>query len=86
VSKRLMPDPDYAGRAEEALMEVLAGALLEDVSPGEDGEEEYTAAEVNVVETFTESGFGGKGLVLYLSDGAEIRMTITAGVPQEGAR
>jgi hypothetical protein len=76
--ERLMLDPAYAERVETALMMILAGTVLADVGQDEDD----ATVEVNVVETFTEAGFiGGKGLVLYMSDGAEVRLQITAGVP-----
>lgn len=79
--QQLTEDRTYAAAIEEELVEILAGhefpnlpTIIEDMGPG---------AEVNVVETYEEAGVmtRDRGLVLDMSDGAQVRLTIQAYVP-----
>ena len=77
----LSQDRAYA----EAFTEVL-GALLGPADlTGLPTDDEGNAPEVNVRETFKEAGVmtSDKGLVLYLSDGTQVYLTVQAFVPVE---
>ena len=78
--QHLTNSSDYAKAIEKGLVPILAGydfpdlpVILEDES----------GAEVNVVETYEEAGTLtlDAGLVLHMSDGAQVRLTIQAYVP-----
>jgi hypothetical protein len=81
--QQLSENREYAKALEEALVPMLAShnfPTLPDLVEGE------TGAEVNVVETYEEAGIpGNRGLVLYMSDGSQVRLTINAYTPA-GAR
>lgn len=81
--QQLSEDRKYAAAIEEELAEILAGRQF----PNLPVIFEYGFdAEVNVVETYEEAGvLGNRGLVLYMSDGAQVRLTINAYTPA-GAR
>ena len=78
------PGPRYAAAIEEELVNVLAGREFPNLPEIIEGE---TGAEVNVVETYQEAGVmtRDRGLVLEMSDGSQVRLTIQAYVPA-GAR
>ena len=77
----MVQDSEYAGRFADLLMQGIASIDLYGLSEDEDGNE----PEVNVSETYKEAGVltSDKGLVLSMSDGAQVRITITAYVPQD---
>jgi len=77
----MVQDSGYAGRFTELLAEGIASIDLYGLSEDEDGNE----PEVNVTETYEEAGVltSDKGLMLSMSDGARVRITITAYVPQD---
>ena len=76
----LINGSEYATAIEEELVNVLAGREFPNLPELAEGE---TGAEVNVVETYTEAGVmtRDRGLVLEMSDGAQVRLTIQAYVP-----
>jgi len=77
----MVQDSGYAGRFADLLMQGIASIDLYGLSEDEHGSE----PEVNVTETYEEAGMltSDKGLVLSMSDGAQVRITITAYVPQD---
>jgi hypothetical protein len=85
--QQLSEDRDYAKAIETGLVPILAG---QDFPAGPNRlpviVADETGAEVNVVETYEEAGvLGNRGLVLQMSDGAQVRLTIHAYTPA-GAR
>ena len=77
----MVQDHEYAGRFTGLLAEGISSIDLYGLSEDEDGNE----PEVSVTETYEEAGVltSDKGLVLSMSDGAQVRITITAYVPQD---
>lgn len=71
---------DYAKAIAERLVPILAGHDFPDLPVIIEDE---NGAEVNVVETYEEAGIltRDSGLVLHMSDGAQVRLTIQAYVP-----
>lgn len=81
--QQLSEDGVYATGFETALVSILTSDVdLQDLADA-DGE----APEVNVAETYEEAGVltRDRGLVLQMSDGAQVRLTIHAYTPA-GAR
>lgn len=84
----LTRDDDLALAAEEVLTSLLLDAdyfaSARGVLPGI--EDEDGPVEVNVIETYAEQGLltSDKGLVVKLSDGRELHLTITAYGPAKG--
>lgn len=74
-----MIDQEYAKRLEGLLTKILLGAQYPDLSHDEYG----TSPEVNTVETFEEYGLlaRDRGLVVKMSDDAQVRLTIVADTP-----
>ena len=81
TGQQLSEDRKYAAAIEEELVDLLAGREIPNLPVIIEGE---TGAEVNVVETYTEAGVLGRdrGLVLHMSDGAQVRLTIQAYTPR----
>lgn len=79
---RLAQDSGYAELFTEILGNLVGPADLTGLPTDEDG----NPPEVNTRETYTEAGLmtSDKGLVLYLSDGAQVHLTVSAYVPVEG--
>jgi hypothetical protein len=76
---RLTRDDHLAENAEAVLTTLLLDVNLPGIMDAEDG----APVEVNVIETYEESGLltSDKGLVVQLSDGRELHLTITAYKP-----
>ena len=74
--QQLTQDSDYARDFADALSDEISDWGVPRVNDG-------VGAEVNVVETYTEAGVLTRdaGLVLHMSDGAQVRLTIQAYVP-----
>lgn len=80
---QLSENREYAKALEEALVPMLASHNFPTLP---DLVEDETGAEVNVVETYEEAGVlnRDRGLVLHMSDGAQVRLTIQAYTPAGG--
>jgi hypothetical protein len=76
---RLSRDDNLALAAEEALTDLLLDRGL----PGIDDADDGLPVEVNIIETYREAMLlaGDKGLIVKLSDGRELHLTITAYAP-----
>jgi hypothetical protein len=88
TTTRLTRDDNLALVAEEVLTSLILDAdrfaSARGVLPGI--EDEDGPVEVNVIETYAEQGLlaSDKGLVVKLSDGGELHLTITAYTPTGG--
>lgn len=83
--QQLTQDSDYAKAIQDALVPILAGHDFPDLPVIIEDE---NGAEANVVETFEEAGTVTRdsGLVLHMSDGSQVRLTIQAYVPAKAQR
>ena len=81
MSGPMVQDIPYAKVLAEQLVPVLAGRDFPELTPGAAG---GNGAGVNVAETFEEAGMTSLngGVVLYMSDGTEVHLTIQAYVPR----
>lgn len=79
MRQQMVNDYEYAAKFADALMEGIGSLDFYGVSEDEDG----NGPEVNTTETFEEALLltSDKGLVLEMSDGAQVHLTITAYVP-----
>jgi len=77
--QQLSQNREYAEAFETMLSRVLLTTILFGLPEDEDGCE----PEVNVIETYKEAGVltRDRGLVLQMSDGAQVRLTIQAYTP-----
>lgn len=81
--QRLTRDDQLAEQAETALTKLILDARELPGVKSTDEDEDYLDVEVNVIETYTEQGLmtRDRGLVLFLSDGRQLHLTITAHGP-----
>ena len=79
-TQRLTRDDELATATEQALTKLLLDARELPGVKSADEDEDYLDVEVNVIETYSEAMLltSDKGLVVYLSDGRELHLTITA--------
>jgi predicted methyltransferase len=79
TTKRLTRDDNLAMNVEEVLTTLLLDVNL----PGIMDDEDDLPIEVNIIETYAEAGLltSDKGLVVQLSDGRELHLTISAYKP-----
>lgn len=86
-TQRLTRDDDLALAAEETLTSILLDAdhyaSRHGVLPGIMDADDGLPVEINVIETYKEAMLltGDKGLIVRLSDGRELHLTITAYKP-----
>lgn len=80
----MVNDDEYGAAFADALMEILAGSVIEGLPAAED----EGPPEVNTAETYGEAMMMTRdpGVVAYMSDGAEVRLTIQAYRPDPGRR
>ena len=85
MTQHLINGSEYAKAIETALVPILAGRDFPDLPVILEDE---NGAEVNEVETYQEAGVLTRdpGLILHMSDGAQVRLTIQAYVPAEAQR
>ena len=81
TGQQLSEDRKYAAAIEEELVDILTGREIPNPPVITEG---VNGAEVNVAETYAEAGVLGRdrGLVLHMSDGAQVRLTIQAYTPR----
>lgn len=86
TTTRLTRDDDLALAAEGSLTKLMLHAQELPGIKSTDEDEDYLDVEVNVIETYAEQGLltSDKGLVVKLSDGRELHLTITAYKPMSG--
>ena len=80
ATARLTRDDELATGVEHALTKLMLDARELPGVKSTDEDEDYLDAEVNVIETYSEAGIftSDKGLVVNLSDGRVLHLTITA--------